>query len=99
MERQQTFISAFGEVARKKFSEDPGFVTKLYSDLEPYMVTNMGADDFSKALQGMNSEESENSWTVPGKGVEGEDYDEYIVDDDALYEKIIETFYTEVEDK
>lgn len=99
LERQQAFISAFGEVARKKFSEDPGFVTKLYSDLEPYMVTNMSADDFSKALQGMNSEESGNSWTVPGKGVEGEDYDEYIVDDDALYEKIIETFYTEVEDK
>lgn len=97
MERQQTFISAFGEAAKKKFAEDPGFITQLYSDLEPYMVTNMGADDFTKVMQGMNTEDEESAWTVPGKGIEGEDYDEYIVDDDALYEKIIETFYTEVE--
>ena len=99
MERQQVFIRAFGEAAKKKFAENPAFITQLYSDLEPYMVTNMGADDFSKVMQGMNTEDEGSAWTVPGKGTEGEDYDEYIVDDDALYEKIIETFYTEVEEK
>ena len=37
------------------------------------------------------------NWTVPGEGVQGKSYDEYHVDDDALYEKILETFYRETE--
>ena len=36
---------------------------------------------------------------VPGDAVEGNDgHDEYHVDDNALYEKIIETFYKKVSD-
>ena len=32
------------------------------------------------------------------EAVEGEDHDEYHVDDNALYEKMIETFYKKVSD-
>lgn len=97
MERQQEFIRAFGEAAAEKFSTNPGFITKLYTSLEPYMVTNMGADDFSKVMKSITSGDQEEGWTVPGEGTEGNGYDEYHVDDDALYEKIIETFYKEVD--
>ena len=30
-----------------------------------------------------------------GRGIQGKEYDEYVVDDDALYEKTVETFYVE----
>ena len=45
------------------------------------------------AAQGQTKE----GWTIPGEGVEGGMYDEYHVDDNALYEKMIETFYKEAE--
>lgn len=36
------------------------------------------------------------TWTVPGESVSTETFDEYHADDEALYEKIIESFYEEV---
>ena len=61
------------------------------------MVTNMGNDQFVKIMESVAGDDSSDNWTVPGEGVEGEHYDEYYVDDDALYEKVIETFYEEAE--
>lgn len=97
MERQEVFLKAYMEQAEKKFQQDAGFVTRLYSAIGPYMVTNMGNDQFVKLMESAVSGGELSKWTVPGEGVEGEVYDEYYVDDDALYEKIIETFYVEVE--
>ena len=97
MERQQEFIRAFGDAAVQKFSTDPGFITDLYVSLEPYMVTNMGTDQLVDIMQSISAGGTSDEWTVPGEGVEGEDYDEYYVDDEALYAKIIETFYVEAD--
>lgn len=97
MERQQEYIRAFGEAAKQAFAGNPEFVTNLYTSLEPYMVTNMGNDQFVKILESAAEDDSSDNWTVPGEAVEGENYDEYYVDDDALYEKVIETFYEEAE--
>lgn len=95
MERQEEYIRAFGEAAKARFSTDPGFVTELYTALEPYMVTNIGTDQFFDIMESISSGNTNEGWTVPGEGTEGEMYDEYHVDDDALYQKIIETFYEE----
>ena len=98
MERQQVFIKAFEEAAKKKIAEDSGYAVKMYSDLEPYMVTNISKDQLLKITQSMTEGKEDTDWTVPGEAVEGEDHDEYHVDDNALYEKIIETFYKKVSD-
>ena len=97
MERQQAYIAAFGEKARELSASDPGFITKLYTDLEPYMVTNMRAAQFGNIMKSISAGKTSQGWTVPGEAVQGETYDEYHVDEDALYEKIIETFYEEAE--
>lgn len=97
MERQEIFLKAYLEQSKKKFEQDAGFITRLYTAIGPYMVTNMGNDQFVKLMESAVSGGKLNEWTVPGKGVEGEVHDEYYVDDDALYEKIMETFYVEVE--
>nr|WP_294492653.1 LCP family protein [uncultured Mediterraneibacter sp.] len=96
-ERQQAFISAFGEAARSQFAQDPGYAANLYLSLEPYMVTSMSTDQFADLAESISQGGTAEGWTVPGEGVEGAAYDEYHVDDDALYEKIIETFYEEAE--
>lgn len=97
MERQEEFLKAFGEAAKVRQSEDTGYAANLYLSLKPYMVTNMNNGEFVKLAESLIDGTILEGWTVPGKGVDGEVYDEYQVDDDALYEKIIMTFYEEVE--
>lgn len=96
MERQQAFLQAFEKTAKEKMGADAGYAARLYLSLEPYMVTSMGKTDFVKLAEGMMSGGSTGNWTVPGSGAEGALHDEYHVDDEALYEKIIETFYVEI---
>lgn len=96
-QRQQEYIRAFGEAAQRAYADRPEFVTELYEALDPYMVTNIGNDQFANILESLSSGGTRENWTVPGEAVAGETYDEYHVDDDALYEKIIETFYQEAD--
>lgn len=99
MERQQTYIRAFGEAAKDRQEEDAGYAADLYLSLKPYMVTNMNSGEFAKLAESLTGGIVREGWTVPGEGVEGSTYDEYYADDDALYEKIIETFYEEAQQK
>lgn len=99
MERQQTYIRAFGEAAKDRQEEDAGYAADLYLSLKPYMVTNMNSGEFAKLAESLTGGIVREGWTVPGEGVEGSTYDEYYADDDTLYEKIIETFYEEAQQK
>ena len=94
LERQQTFLSAWYEAFREEAAADPGKVTDLYEDLEPYLTTNMDSGEFADLMEDAQKTQIR-TWTVPGENVEGDYYDEYYVDDSTLYEKIMETFYTE----
>ena len=94
MERQEVFLDAFGKKVKERFSQNPQVVTELYENLQPYMVTNISNDQFVKLMESADTGTNE-QWTIPGKGVEGDYYDEYHVDDDAFKEKVIETFYVE----
>ncbi|MEI3526121.1 MAG: hypothetical protein V8Q27_08350 [Eubacteriales bacterium] len=93
MERQQAFLDAFGNAA----AANPSKVTKLYEDLMPYLVTSISNDWFVKLMEALSTGETVERWTIPGEGVEGEQYDEYHVDNGALYQKILETFYKKAE--
>lgn len=97
MNRQNVFLDAYGEKAKEEFSKNPGLLAELYTDLESYMVTNIGKDQLAKVLQDASQDSMRSRWTVPGEGSQGEAFDEYHVDDSQLYEKIMETFYEEAE--
>lgn len=97
MNRQNVFLDAYAAKAKEKFDENPGFIIQMYTDLDPYMVTNIGNDQFAKILQDASQDSMRSRWTIPGEGAEGTSYDEYHVDDDKLYEMILETFYKETE--
>ena len=96
-ERQKEYIRAFGEAVQERVAGDAAFAADLYTALEPYMVTSMGNDEFIRLMESAASGSVTGNWTIPGEGVQGKSYDEYRVDDDALYEKILETFYIETE--
>lgn len=93
--RQKELMKAVSECTRDKSAENPDFIVQLYESLKPYMVSNIGNDvlaDLSEAK--FNSENG--VIDIPGQGVEGEQHDEYHVDDEKLYELVLQMFYEEV---
>lgn len=91
LNRQKVFVKAFAGQLRKRQKEDAGTVTHAFETLKPYMVTNMGNDIF---LDLALAEQIGDNTTIPGEDVTTDNWDEFHVDQKALYGMIIEAFYT-----
>lgn len=91
-ERQKIFLEAYLERVQQIASEDPGIVTRIYEGVQDYMVSNMGTDIFAQLLEASLENEPESHF-LPGRGTEGQDFDEFHVDEDALYELVLQMFY------
>ena len=96
MERQKAFLDAFSKKAKECYEQNAKFAANLFLAIKPYTVTNISEDRLMKLFQTADEGDGYIEWTVPGEGTQGLSYDEYQVDDDALYAKIMETFYQEV---
>ena len=96
MERQKAFLDAFSKKAKECYEQNAKFAANLFVAIKPYTVTNISEDRLMKLFQTADEGDGYIEWTVPGEGTQGLSYDEYQVDDDALYAKIMETFYQEV---
>ena len=97
LERQMAFLEAYGNKATKVYSKTPSLVTELYEKLNDYMVTNIGTDQYVKILQDFASDADRETWSIPGEGVSGGEFDEYHVNDQELYKLMIQHFYKEAE--
>ena len=91
-ERQKSFINAFADRVLELQAQDPHNVTDIYETIKPHMVTNMSNDIFLDLAGAKRVGEIR---TIPGEGVATDLFDEYHVDDKALYELILDVFYTE----
>ena len=96
MERQKAFLDAFSKKAKECYEQNAKFAANLFVAIKPYTATNISEDRLMKLFQTADEGDGYTEWTVPGEGTQGLSYDEYHVDDDALYAKIMETFYQEV---
>ena len=96
MERQKAFLDAFSKKAKECYEQNAKFAANLFVAIKPYTVTNISEDRLMKLFQTADEGDGYTEWTVPGEGTQGLSYDEYHVDDDALYAKIMETFYQEI---
>lgn len=99
MSRQKQYMMNFLQKALAMTKEDLTIPMKLYGIAAEgeHMVTNLNASKityltsvFYKVHFG-----EEDFRTVPGEVVAGEKYAEFHVDDDALYQMILDTFYIE----
>ena len=91
-ERQKSFINAFADRVLELQAQDPHNVTDIYETIKPHMVTNMSNDIFLDLAGAKRVGEIR---TIPGEGVATDLFDEYHVDDKALYELILDVFYIE----
>lgn len=96
MERQKAFMEAFMETARKKASNDTALVLNMYDSLKPHMVTSMGTDLFAQLLDA-SYESDDKIQDIPGEKVDGNGFDEYHINEEELYELVLQHFYKEVQ--
>lgn len=94
--KDDTYFQALLKKVQEQASEDAGFVTDLYDSIRDYTVTNMGNDIFAKLLVASRNGIADTQ-TVPGKGTEGENFDEYQIDENKLSEMIISMFYEKMD--
>ena len=94
--RQNVYLQAYKEKAAQLFARDPGFITDLYLKLSDHMVTSMSADQFAEVMEAV-LKGNVTSYTLPGESVATDLYDEYHVDETALYELILNLFYEETD--
>jgi len=87
--RQRAFMEGFVKKAKVEAEKDSSLVTKFYDTLQPYMVTNMGNDQFAKLLAAENL----GSDTLPGEGIEGTLYDEFYVNEEEMKNLLNEIFF------
>ena len=95
MARQMQYLPALLQAA-KEYVGSGDYYQTFYHIVEPYTVTDLSADQMNQlALYDFLENEVE---TVPGTLQAGTEHDEFYVDEDALYELILDMFYEEIED-
>lgn len=92
-ERQDVFLSACYERLKELYASDPEIITRLYTNLEEYMVSSLGVDQIIKIMDGIENGGTLTQWTIPGQTVETNRFEEFHVDEDELMTLVIETFY------
>ena len=97
MARQRQYMMNFIQKALQMTKEDLTTPVKLFNIAmeDDHMITNLNMQKvayLTTVFSKVNFTE-ESFRTVPGEVVAGEEYAEYHVDDEALYQMILDTFY------
>ncbi len=96
--RQKAYAVAFVNQLKQGMKEDLSLPIKLYQTAEKQMVTSISLDQaVYLCTEYMNCTfDTDNIYTIDGEVTMGEKYAEFNVDDDALYQLILDVFYEEV---
>lgn len=99
LERQKQYLTAYAQKAVSEMKSDITLPLTLYSTLNKYMVTDITVDEVSYlATQALDYEfDGSRFYQLEGETVMGSRYEEFYADETALYELILEIFYTEVD--
>lgn len=99
LERQKQYLNAYGKTAIAAMKKDITLPVTLYNTISKYMVTDISIDEVSYlATQASGYRFGEESIrSLKGEIVKGEKFEEFYVDEKALYELILQVFYEEVD--
>jgi LCP family protein required for cell wall assembly len=93
MERQKRYMDAFLKTMREKTESSDTFALKLYSEVQPYMVTDISSNVFGNLLQQYSDYTLEDIYIPEGEYVLGEEFMEFYVDEEKLDSMILQLFY------
>lgn len=101
LERQKQYLNAFVKKTMAMIKNDLSLPLNLFNIISNYAITDITIDQMTYLVsQAIGySFEKENIYSIPGETVQSETtaYEEFIVDETALYEMILDIFYNPVE--
>lgn len=98
LERQKQYLKSFADSAKTAVRKNPSIIMELYQTASPMMITDISMDEaFYLATEVLDYHITEDSFHMTaGETVEGELFEEFYIDEAALYELILEVFYEPV---
>lgn len=95
LERQKQYLQAFIQKAAACTKDDLRVPFRIYDQVSDHMITNISDIELmSLTVMGLQCDFSEiDFYVVPGEQQLGEVFEEYRVDEEALYKMILELFY------
>ncbi len=100
MERQRQFVTEFIDKVKRMTKKDVTVPVKIYNSIADKAVTDITVDEvaYLAATAGGYHFDTGQVVTIPGKSISGEasetgEFDEFYVDENGLYELILDVFY------
>lgn len=96
--RQKQYLKGFWDAVKGTARENPSVIIDLYQTASPMMTTDISMDEACYlATEVLDYHITQDSFRMmEGESTEGELFEEFYVDEKALYELIIEVFYEPV---
>ncbi len=99
LERQRQYLNEFIAAARKSVAENTNAAVELFTSINSKMVTNISADEVSflaPSLANFSFDDSD-FLMIEGETQKTGKFEEFYIDEDNLYETIINVFYEKVD--
>lgn len=98
LERQKQYIGAFMKKLAGTVKQSPGKALDIYEEAKPYLVTDIRVNEISYFATLLSSFDfaGYEMLSLKGETTMGDRFEEYHIDDQALYELVLQVFYKEV---
>lgn len=92
IERQKQYLAAFGGKAAEQFRKNPLFLLTLYQKIKDFSVTNLSAAEvtYLGTLLFRGGFQDAGILSIKGEASMGETYAEFHVDEQAMYEMVLD---------
>ena len=99
-QRQMSYLKAFSSKVLQTAKSNPALIVDLYQTAGDYTWTNLGVDEVSYLASTMLGKgvTDFNITSLQGTAGAGEKHAEFTLDQDNVYQTVIDTFYHEVGD-
>lgn len=99
LERQKQFLTAYINKVKQKTKENISFPIFLYQSVASQVVTDVSIDEMTYLVSIAKdySFDADQLYTLQGETKQGEVYEEFYADEEALFELILQIFYELVE--
>lgn len=100
LERQKQFITEYLQKVKQKTKENISFPVSVYQEVASQVVTDLTIDEMTYLVSIAKdySFSGDALYTLQGETVKGEEFEEFYVDEAALFELILQIFYEPVEE-
>lgn len=95
LQRQKQYLTTFAAEAKNQSLADIRVAVNLYKTVRKYMVTDIDLNEFTYMITEYldYNFDIDNLYSLEGEVIQGNNFEEFYVDEDALQELIIELFY------